>query len=194
MQKKWIAGGLLVLGLLGMCGCSSQAFVSEQQTETVLTKEETGWEFQDGTYQMEVELLGGSGRASVTSPAKVEIKDGKAVATLEWSSPNYDYMVVDNRKYENESAKDANSHFTIPVLDLTKELTVRADTLAMGTPHEIEYTLQFNTTSIASKSTLPQEGAKRVLMMAAVIIIGGGILNHIVNERRKRDYTGKRRI
>ena len=44
MQKKWIAGGLLVLGLLGMCGCSSQAFVSEQQTETVLTKEETGWE------------------------------------------------------------------------------------------------------------------------------------------------------
>lgn len=59
MQKKWIAGGLLVLGLLGMCGCSSQAFVSEQQTETVLTKEETGWEFQDGTYQMEVELLGG---------------------------------------------------------------------------------------------------------------------------------------
>ena len=54
MQKKWIAGGLLVLGLLGMCGCSSQAFVSEQQTETALTKEETGWEFQDGTYQMEV--------------------------------------------------------------------------------------------------------------------------------------------
>ena len=48
MQKKWIAGGLLVLGLLGMCGCSSQAFVSEQQTETVLTKEETGWKFQDG--------------------------------------------------------------------------------------------------------------------------------------------------
>ena len=39
MQKKWIAGGLLVLGLLGMCGCSSQAFVSEQQTETVLTQE-----------------------------------------------------------------------------------------------------------------------------------------------------------
>ena len=45
MQKKWIAGGLLVLGLLGMCGCSSQAFVSEQQAETVLTKEETDWEF-----------------------------------------------------------------------------------------------------------------------------------------------------
>ena len=49
--------------------------------------------------RVEVELLGGSGRASVTSPAKVEIKDGKAVATLEWSSPKYDYMVVDGEKY-----------------------------------------------------------------------------------------------
>ena len=87
MQKKWIAGGLLVLGLLGMCGCSSQAFVSEQQTETVLTKEETGWEFQDGTYQMELELLGGSGRASVTSPARVEIKDGKSSGNAGMEQP-----------------------------------------------------------------------------------------------------------
>ena len=148
---------------------------------------------EDGEYSIQVDLEGGSGKASVTSPTILTVEDGKAYAQIQWSSSNYDYMVVDNRKYENESAKDANSHFTIPVLDLTKELTVRADTLAMGTPHEIEYTLQFNTTSIASKSTLPQEGAKRVLMMAAVIIIGGGILNHIVNERRKRDYTGKRR-
>ena len=134
-------------------------------------------------------MTGGSGKASIQSPALLTVTDGTAYISITWSSSNYDYMVVDNRKYENESAKDANSHFTIPVLDLTKELTVRADTLAMGTPHEIEYT-----TSIASKSTLPQEGAKRVLIMASVIIIGGGILNHIVNERRKRDYTGKRRI
>ena len=148
----------------------------------------------NGEYSIQVDLEGGSGKASVSSPTLMLVKDGRMYAELQWSSSNYDYMVVDNRKYENESAKDANSHFTIPVLDLTKELTVRADTLAMGTPHEIEYTLQFNTTSIASKSTLPQEGAKRVLIMAAVIIIGGGILNHIVNERRKRDYTGKRRI
>ena len=148
---------------------------------------------EDGEYSIQVDLEGGSGKASVSSPTLMLVKNGRMYAELQWSSSNYDYMVVDNRKYENESAKDANSHFTIPVLDLTKELTVRADTLAMGTPHEIEYTLQFNTTSIASKSTLPQEGAKRVLMMAAVIIIGGGILNHIVNERRKRDYTGKRR-
>ena len=174
MQKKWIAGGLLVLGLLGMCGCSSQAFVSEQQTETVLTQEETGWEFQDGTYQVEVELLGGSGRASVTSPAKVEIKDGKAVATLEWSSPNYDYMVVDGEKYLPVNT-EGNSVFQIPVEAFDQDIAVIADTVAMSTPHEIEYTLNFhageNGQNAAKADTTEQEdadGAERGQQTAAV--------------------------
>ena len=174
MQKKWIAGGLLVLGLLGMCGCSSQAFVSEQQTETVLTQEETGWEFQDGTYQMEVELLGGSGRASVTSPAKVEIKDGKAVATLEWSSPNYDYMVVNGEKYLPVNT-EGNSVFRIPVEAFDRDITVIADTVAMSTPHEIEYTLNFhageNGQNAAKADTSEQEdadGAEKGQQTAAV--------------------------
>lgn len=174
MQKKWIAGGLLVLGLLGMCGCSSQAFVSEQQAETVLTKEETGWEFQDGTYQMEVELLGGSGRASVTSPAKVEIKDGKAVATLEWSSPNYDYMVVDGEKYLPVNT-EGNSVFQIPVEAFDQDIAVIADTVAMSTPHEIEYTLNFhageNGQNAAKAGTTEQEdadGAEKGQQTAAV--------------------------
>lgn len=174
MQKKWIAGGLLVLGLLGVCGCSSQAFVSEQQTETVLTQEETGWEFQDGTYQMEVELLGGSGRASVTSPAKVEIKDGKAVATLEWSSPNYDYMVVNGEKYLPVNT-EGNSVFRIPVEAFDRDITVIADTVAMSTPHEIEYTLNFhageNGQNAAKADTTGQEdsdGAEKGQQTAAV--------------------------
>lgn len=174
MQKKWIAGGLLVLGLLGMCGCSSQAFVSEQQTETVLTKEETGWEFQDGTYQMEVELFGGSGRASVTSPAKVEIKDGKAVATLEWSSPNYDYMVVDGEKYLPVNT-EGNSVFQIPVEAFDQDIVVIADTVAMSTPHEIEYTLNFhageNGQNATKADTTEQEdadGAEKGQQTAAV--------------------------
>ena len=174
MQKKWIAGGLLVLGLLGMCGCSSQAFVSEQQTETVLTQEETGLEFQDGTYQMEVELLGGSGRASVTSPAKVEIKDGKAVATLEWSSPNYDYMVVDGEKYLPVNT-EGNSVFQIPVEAFDQDIAVIADTVAMSTPHEIEYTLNFhageNGQNAAKADTTEQEdadGAEKGQQTAAV--------------------------
>lgn len=149
-----------MLGLLGMCGCSSQTFVSEQQTETVLTQEETGWEFQDGTYQMEVELLGGSGRASVTSPAEVEIKDGKAVATLEWSSPNYDYMLVDGEKYLPVNT-EGNSVFQIPVEAFDQDIAVIADTVAMGKPHEVEYTLNFHAGNAVTAGADGAEGGQQ---------------------------------
>lgn len=149
-----------MLGLLGMCGCSSQTFVSEQQTETVLTQEETGWEFQDGTYQMEVELLGGSGRASVTSPAEVEIKDGKAVATLEWSSPNYDYMLVDGEKYLPVNT-EGNSVFQIPVEAFDQDIAVIADTVAMSKPHEVEYTLNFHAGNAVTAGADGAEGGQQ---------------------------------
>ncbi len=177
--------GFILLGIICILFSSRWALTAQ-------AAEGTTFSLEDGEYAIEVTMTGGSGKASIQSPTLLTVMDGAAYVSITWSSSNYDYMIVDGKKYENESAKDANSHFSIPVLDLTRELTVRADTLAMGTPHEIEYVLQFDTDSIASKSTLPQEGAKRVLMMAAVIIIGGGILNHIVNERRKQDYTGKR--
>ena len=147
----------------------------------------------DGEYAIDVAMTGGSGKATIQSPTLLTLNDGIAYVSITWSSSNYDYMIVDGQKYLNESEEDANSHFTITIADLTQDVPVIADTLAMGTPHEVPYVLTFDPASIASKSTLPQEGAKRVLIMAAVIIIGGGILNHFVNERRKQDYTGKRR-
>ena len=78
-------------------------------------------------------------------------------------------MIVDGQKYLNESEEDANSRFTIPIADLTQDVPVIADTLAMGTPHEVQYVLTPDPASIVDQSTLPQEGAKRVLIMAAVI-------------------------
>lgn len=76
------------------------------------------------------------------SPAKVVIKDGKITATVVWSSPNYDYMLVDGTKYLNEN-KGGNSTFTIPVSAFDCDIAVVGDTVAMSTPHEIEYTLNF---------------------------------------------------
>lgn len=76
------------------------------------------------------------------SPAKVVIKDGKITATVVWSSPNYDYMLVDGTKYLNEN-KGENSTFTIPVSGFDCDIAVVGDTVAMSTPHEIEYTLNF---------------------------------------------------
>ena len=54
---------------------------------------------EDGSYTIELTMEGGSGRASIQSPAQLAITDGAATATLEWSSPNYDYMLVNGEKY-----------------------------------------------------------------------------------------------
>lgn len=102
---------------------------------------------EDGNYTAEVTLEGGSGKATVESPAKLEIKDGKAIAELIWSSPNYDYMIVDGEKYEMTNT-EGNSTFEIPVAAFDTALAVKADTVAMSEPHEIDYTLQFDSASI----------------------------------------------
>ena len=101
----------------------------------------------DGTYQIEVTLTGGTGRASVASPTELEVKDGKMTATIIWSSPNYDYMIVDDERYLPEII-DNHSVFKIPVAELDKELPVIGDTVAMSTPHEIEYTLFFDSSTL----------------------------------------------
>ena len=38
-------------------------------------------------------------RQTVESPAALTVADGKMTATIVWSSPNYDYMIVDGEKY-----------------------------------------------------------------------------------------------
>ncbi len=101
----------------------------------------------DGSYTCEVTLEGGSGRATVESPAALTVADGKMTATLVWSSPNYDYMIVDGEKYLPTNT-EGNSTFEIPVAALDTTLTVTADTVAMSTPHEIEYTLTFAADSL----------------------------------------------
>ena len=103
---------------------------------------------EDGEYTVDVAMEGGSGKASVDSPAALEIKDGKITATIVWSSPNYDYMIVNDEKYEPVN-KDGNSTFEIPVDAFDYKMPVTADTVAMSTPHEIEYTLQFDSASVA---------------------------------------------
>lgn len=102
---------------------------------------------EDGTYTVEVALSGGSGRASVTSPAQLVVKDGKATATVEWSSKNYDYMVVDGAEYLPVN-DEGNSTFEIPVASFDRALAVQADTTAMSTPHLIDYTLTFDSSTI----------------------------------------------
>ena len=101
----------------------------------------------DGTYTCDVTLEGGSGRATVESPAALTVADGRMTATIVWSSPNYDYMLVDGEKYLPTNT-EGNSTFEIPVTALDTPLDVVGDTVAMSTPHEIEYTLTFASASL----------------------------------------------
>ena len=98
-----------------------------------------------GDHTIEVDLEGGSGKSTITSPAQVKTQDdGSKTVLVEWSSPNYDYMLVGGEKYLPVSFEGENSIFEIPVVDFDEPLEVIADTVAMSKPHEIEYTLIFH--------------------------------------------------
>ena len=101
----------------------------------------------DGTYTCEVTLEGGSGKASVTSPAKVTVKDGIVTAEIIWSSSNYDFMMVNGERFDPVNT-DGNSTFEIPVTGFDYKMPVSADTTAMSTPHLIDYTLTFDSSSL----------------------------------------------
>ena len=89
----------------------SNAVLSDAQTETPA----------DGRYTCAVTLQGGSGRATIESPAALTVADGTMTAAIVWSSPNYDYMLVDGEKYLPTNT-EGNSTFEIPVAALDTAL------------------------------------------------------------------------
>ena len=119
----------------------------------------------DGSYTISVKLAGGSGKASVKSPASMRVKDGIPLARIEWSSPNYDYMILNGKKIL-PLANEQNSVFELPVLVFDKAMSVFADTTAMSTPHEILYQLEF------SLETAQRKG----FSLAALIILATALL------------------
>ncbi len=101
----------------------------------------------DGTYTVAMTMTGGTGKAKIASPVALMVREGQITATLVWSSANYDYMKVDGVRYD-ALIEDGHSVFTVPVASLGEPLPVVADTVAMSTPHEIEYTITFDAASL----------------------------------------------
>ncbi|MDD6616121.1 MAG: hypothetical protein PUF13_08480 [Lachnospiraceae bacterium] len=123
----------------------TEELTSETQESGGITAFGLGLE--DGVYTADVTLTGGTGKSTVESPAQVTVSGDEVTAAVIWSSPNYDYMIVDGEKYEMVNT-EGNSVFEIPVAAFDTELPVIADTVAMSTPHEIEYTLNFDSSSL----------------------------------------------
>ena len=136
LVKKFCLGLLMV-----MCITSIMVFPASASAEAATV------DLEDGEYSIEVILEGGSGRATITSPAIMTVRGGKGYVQIEWSSPNYDYMLVDGEKYLPVNT-DGNSTFEVPVAALDTALAVTADTVAMSTPHEIDYTLTFDSATL----------------------------------------------
>ncbi len=114
---------------------------------------------EDGSYYVNLKLEGGTGKASVESPAQLTVEQGKMQVRLKWSSPYYDYMYIADERADSgeESEKytpvntEGNSEFILPVAALDTPIKVVADTTAMSQPHEIEYTLSLDSSSITDE-------------------------------------------
>ncbi|HBU12402.1 MAG TPA: hypothetical protein DEB31_06660 [Clostridiales bacterium] len=141
----------------------------------------------DGSYTVGVTLSGGSGRASVESPAKLQIEGGSMAATIIWSSPNYTYMELGGVKY-NPVNTEGNSTFEIPVAALDADIAVNAETVAMSEPHVVEYTLRFGASTLKSQNAGAGQTAPVIIAIAAAI--AAVIL--IAALRRRKKNTKKR--
>ncbi|MBR3762368.1 MAG: sirohydrochlorin cobaltochelatase [Lachnospiraceae bacterium] len=119
------------------------------EESTVATEEEAPTEVkvEDGIYSVEVTLGGGSGKTTITSPTTITVSGDSVIARIEWSSPNYDYMLVGEEKYLPVNT-EGNSAFEIPVSAFDAEMPVIGNTVAMSKPREIEYTLTFHSNTM----------------------------------------------
>lgn len=118
--------------------CVSNPVPAEDTAQT-----ESTLRFEDGTYTIDLTFEGGSGKAEVLSPATVTVSGETVTAAIQWSSPNYDYMIVGGEKYLPVNT-EGNSVFEIPVLAFDEPIEVIGDTVAMSKPYEIAYTLTFH--------------------------------------------------
>ena len=134
--KKYIVFICILLGTINVTSCASQGVTSANRENTEAAKE-SAKDITKEEYLVDITFEGGTGKAYIKSPVEVTNIDGNLTAKFVWSSKNYDYMIVDGTKYENEN-NGGESTFTVQIDNITEPLTVIGDTVAMSTPHEIE--------------------------------------------------------
>lgn len=194
-MKKMISGFLTLAVIAGILawfpasGNVNSAKAADREEESKTEKENEAApepafiELEDGEYAISVDLEGGTGKTTVTSPAGLIVRDGLAYARIEWSSTHYDYMLVGGEKFLPIN-EEGYSTFEIPITVFNKPMPVVADTVAMSTPHEIEYTLTFHSDEIISKDQTPQAAAQKMVYMV-ILIIAVCIIVSFINKKRR---------
>ena len=110
--------------------------------EAIKQEENEKTDLEDGRYTIDIVFEGGSGKAEILSPVLLSVFGDRIIATLQWSSPNYDYMIVGDEKYLPVN-NEGDSVFEIPVTVFDEAISVIGDTVAMSRPHEIAYSITF---------------------------------------------------
>ena len=176
-----LTAALLVTGVTGISMTSYAAESTEEQTDLASVDLAGAAEAQpmkvdmsDGTYKIDVVLGGGSGRATITSPATLVVKEGCAYAQID------DYMKVGETTYDPINT-DGNSVFELPVTVMDKPMDVIADTTAMSVPHEIEYTLTFASDSITSG----RQAAPGQQIIYLAVVVAAGVVVVILTKKKK---------
>ena len=90
-------------------------------------------------------------------------------ASIVWGSPNYDYMIVDGKKLLPVNT-EGNSVFEIPVASFDTALDVIADTVAMSKPHEIEYKITFDSSTLRQSNQMIKRHS--IATVCCVMLIG----------------------
>lgn len=140
----------------------------------------------DGEYLVAVTLHGGSGRVEIASPVQLTVANGIQNATIIWDSPYYEFMTVDGVTYsplEEISAAETTA-FCIPI-QLDTEMQVSAQTIAMSQPHEITYSLYFDS---ATLQPLHGEENGSAFLARAIIIAAIALLAFFLWKRQRRSH------
>lgn len=122
-----------------------KAIVDSNSKKTVdpdsgkVPSEDTSKIIPNGVYKPDsFKFGGGSGRVTITCP-EIEMRDGKATASIVFSSKNYIAVKVDGREYTgtvNEEAKTTT--FKVPI-NINEDFEIVGTTVAMSSATDVNY-------------------------------------------------------
>ena len=176
---------LLLFGLLSGCGSTNSESANAESANPETSAADESGDLEEN--MVAVSLEGGSGKAGIESPAQVKKEDGQLIARICWSSPYYDYMLVDGETYYPVNS-DGNSVFEIPIPSTACSLAVQADTTAMSQAHLIDYTLTFGESEASGDSSAKTEESKTELVSRLDDLEYTGSMELDYAEQFKVDY------
>ncbi len=96
----------------------------------------------DGDYNIAVDVFGGED--TVESPVPMTIENGEATATLQFSSPNYDSLVMTGDTYEPVEVTADSATYELPIRVFDTSIPVTFNSVSSGAPEELAGSLSFH--------------------------------------------------